>query len=114
MENEPRPVTGYPTVTIEGKSYPIKMRWRDAQRLKERYGVDVFSGIAFKEGFDRMVQIAQILAVVLPGEAGYSDEQLLDVLEVRDASEIALAITEMISKVPPQAMNGAEKVQQVQ
>jgi hypothetical protein len=104
METDPRPVpiSEYPRVTIEGVSYPIRLRWRDAQKLKELHGIDVFDKIEQLKGFAAMEQTAKILSVALSGFVQFTPDQLIDKLDVGDSLAVATAIKNMILKVAPQ------------
>lgn len=92
----------YPTVTIEGVSYPIRLRWRDAQKLIELHGIDLFDKIEQLKGFPAMEQTAKILSVALSGSVQFTPDELIDKLDVSDSLAVATAIRNMILKVAPQ------------
>ncbi len=104
MENEPRPVTlnEYPTIVVEGKPHHLILKWRDAQRLQELHGIDVFVGIQFGQGYERMAVMSKILSVALARSVTYTPEQLQDILDIRDIQDITEAVTQMLLKVRPQ------------
>lgn len=91
----------YPTVKIDGQDVEVKFRCGDIIRMKKA-GIDIGDTTPVK-GADAMERTLTFLQHGIAHQMKKTVEELADAVNLSDLPVIALAVTESIKKVSPQA-----------
>lgn len=103
METAATDPVKYPTVTLDGKTYPVKFRLSDMVNLEKNHQIDLFMPVQVS-GVAALERVAKVLAAGLTHTgAGITHDQIMDAVDLGDFAIYALAVAEAQKKVSPEA-----------
>lgn len=93
----------YPTVTLNGETYPLRFSVRAVKLLKQDHAIDLFE-MQIKKGLASVEQALTILAAAINHDGvELSVEDLESMVDLRDIPMISAAISEALGKASTQA-----------
>jgi len=104
MENTAHDPVQYPTVVIDGKPIEVKFRCGDIIRLKKEKEIELTSlGLNAMEFSAKVERMMTLLSVAVSHAVQKTPEELADLFDLAQLSEVDRALGEAIKKAFPQA-----------
>lgn len=95
------PIT-YPTVELQGETFPIRFTWADIRRLKQR-GIDVYELNKTVSAFELHDRNMEILAAGLSHTGkDFTADSLAGMIDFNDLGKVTVAVTEALVKAAAQ------------
>ena len=98
------PVT-YPSVTLGGQTYRMRLTCGAAVRLYKEHGIDISKTA---EGVLVFEKVAAIIAAAITDQAKMTVEEVADLIDFRDMQKYSEAVGELLGKPTAQATEATD------